>query len=46
MRQGDRIYVNWHSDVKGIKKNDARFCLNSQLVSFVRTKKIPSKSVQ
>ena len=36
MRQGDRMYVNWHSDVKGMKNNDARYFLNPQLVAFVR----------
>jgi hypothetical protein len=44
MRQGDRMYVNRHSDVKGIKNNDARYCLNSQLVAFVQSKLYKIKS--
>ena len=38
MRQGNRMYVNWHSDVQGIKNNDDRYCLNCQLVAFVQSK--------
>ena len=38
MREGNRIYVNWHSDRQGSKKNDDRYCLDSQLVAFVLSK--------
>jgi hypothetical protein len=38
MRDGNRIYVNWHSDRQDIKKNDNRYVLDSQLVSFVLSK--------
>jgi hypothetical protein len=38
MRCGNRIYVNWHSDRQGSKKNDDRYCLDSQLVAFVLSK--------
>ena len=38
MRDGNRIYVNWHSDRQGIKKIDDRYCLDSQLVAFVQSK--------
>ena len=38
MRDGNRIYVNWHSDRQGSKKINDRYCLGSQLVAFVLSK--------
>ena len=38
MRDGNRIYVNWHSDRQGSKKINDRYCLDSQLVAFVLSK--------
>ncbi len=38
MRDGNRIYVDWHSDRQGSKKNEDRYCLDSQLVVFVLSK--------
>lgn len=38
MQDGNRIYVNWHSDRQDIKKNDNRYGLDSQLVNFILRK--------
>ncbi len=32
MRDGDSIYVKWHSDRQGVRQNDNNYCLNNQLV--------------
>jgi hypothetical protein len=35
MRDGDRIYVKWHSDYKGDRENNHNYCLNKLLVEFI-----------
>jgi hypothetical protein len=38
MRDGNKIYVNWHSDEQRIKKNNDRYCLEGSLVNFILSK--------
>jgi hypothetical protein len=38
MRDGDSIYVKWHSDRQGVRQNDNNYCLNNQLVTFILSK--------
>ena len=38
MRDGDRVYVKWHSDRSGIRQNDKNYCLHKHLVTFILSK--------
>ena len=38
MRNGDSIYVKWHSDIQGVRKNDKKYCLHKLLVTFILSK--------
>ena len=38
MRDGDSIYVKWHSDIQGVRKNDKNYCLHKLLVTFILSK--------
>ena len=38
MRDGDRVYVKWHSDRSGIRQNDKNYCLHKHLVTFILRK--------
>ena len=35
MKDGDSIYVKWHSDRQGIRTTDEKYCLDNQLVIFL-----------
>ena len=38
MRDGDSVYVKWHSDSSGVRQNDKNYCLHKQLVTFILSK--------